>query len=68
MPDLDDREKRASSLSISLYPAGGGITNNATQDQEWRQEAGYGYPGILAGAPSTIVHRVGWGGGYMRQS
>ena len=26
-----------------------GVTPNSGKDQEWRQEVGWGYPGILAG-------------------
>lgn len=65
---IDTAEKRKSASNTSLYPLGPGVTPNATQDQEWRQQAGYGYSGILATAPSVIVHRIGWGGGYMRQT
>ncbi len=66
---IDTKEKRASIVAISFYPMGPSATPNVSQDQEWRQIAGYGYSGILAG---TIVksnpHRVGWGGGYSRQT
>ena len=69
MADLDTAEKRKSSSGIHLYAAGPGVTNNASQDQEWRQEAGYGYSGILA-SPDVIGtghHRLGFGAGYSRQ-
>ena len=69
MADLDTAEKRKASSGISLYAAGPGVTPNATQDQEWRQEAGYGYPGILADSPTAggPHHRIGFGAGYARQ-
>ena len=69
MPDLDSAEKRKSASGIHLYAAGPGVTNNATQDQEWRQEAGYGYAGILADDPAAAAahHRLGFGAGYVRQ-
>ena len=67
MADLDSAEKRKSSSGIHLYAVGPGVTNNASQDQEWRQEAGYGYPGILATGGAAAHHRVGFGAGYSRQ-
>lgn len=33
-------------------PISPGVTPNAAKDQEWRQEAGHGYPGILAAGVS----------------
>ncbi len=45
---IDTREKRQSIAGISVY-FNLGVTTNASKDQEWRQEAGYGYPGILTG-------------------
>ena len=69
MADLDSAEKRKSASGIHLYAAGPGVTNNATPDQEWRQEAGYGYPGIPADTPAeaSAHHRLGFGAGYARQ-
>ena len=51
---IDSREKRASIVGIN-YVSGPSPTPNATKDQEWRQEVGYGYSGILA----TIFVAVG---------
>ena len=49
---IDTREKRASVVGINMF-FGPSPTPNAAQDQEWRQEVGYGYSGILAaGAPA----------------
>lgn len=60
---IDSAEKRKSLSGIQhfLIP---GVTNNAALDGEWRQEAGWGYPGILVSAPvvasSSISVYVGF--------
>jgi len=51
---IDSREKRQSISGISVY-FNLGVTPNASKDQEWRQEAGYGYPGVLTGGASVAV-------------
>lgn len=44
---IDTAEKRKSVSGIErLLP---GVTSNALADQEWRQQSGWGYSGILAG-------------------
>jgi hypothetical protein len=44
---LDTREKRQSvAFPLAFFPCG--TTPNASKDKEWRQEAGWGYPGIAA--------------------
>ena len=43
---IDTAEKRKSISGIPRQIAG--VTNNATHDQEWRQESGWSYSGILA--------------------
>ena len=50
---IDTREKRQSVIAISFYPMGPSVTPNAAQDQEWRQQAGYGYSGVAAAAPQA---------------
>jgi len=45
---IDTREKRQSAASITMYWTGANVTPNAAKDQEWRQEAAWGYSGILA--------------------
>lgn len=51
---IDTREKRqAASVIGTVFPVG--VTPNVSPDQEWRQEAAWSYPGILAGEPTTIV-------------
>jgi len=46
---IDTAEKRKAVAAIPGIPFAVSVTPNATPDQEWRQEAGWGYPGILAG-------------------
>ena len=46
---IDTREKRQSVVGIQ-YLSGPSPTPNAAKDQEWRQEVGYGYSGILVAA------------------
>lgn len=53
---LDTREKRQSAAVISHYFMGPNVTPNVGKDAEWRQEAGWGYAGIAAGAPVAIVY------------
>ena len=43
---IDTAEKRKSISGINYFMPG--VTPNSGQDQEWRQEAGYGYSGIAA--------------------
>ena len=51
---IDSAEKRRSISGIQhfLIP---GVTPNASKDQEWRQESGWSYSGILAGAASPFA-------------
>ena len=44
---IDSKEKRASIVGIN-YISGPSPIPNASKDQEWRQEVGYSYSGILA--------------------
>lgn len=48
---IDSPEKRKSISGINFFNPG--VTPNSGQDQEWRQESGYGYSGILAANPSA---------------
>ena len=50
---IDSREKRSSVVGISFF-SGPSPTPNASKDQEWRQEVGYSYSGILAGGGAAI--------------
>jgi hypothetical protein len=45
---IDSAEKRRSIAHIARRWSGAGVTPNASQDVNWRQEAGRGYPGIAA--------------------
>lgn len=50
---IDSREKRQSIAVLGNPWAGALPTPNGTPDQEWRQELGFLYSGILAGSPSA---------------
>lgn len=51
--DTAEKRKSLSGIQRSLIP---GVTPTAAKDQEWRQESGWGYPGILAsGAAAAVV-------------
>ncbi len=54
---IDNREKRQSCAAIgTVMPPS--VTPNSGKDQEWRQQAGWGYSGILAtGAAAVDVRR-----------
>jgi len=47
---IDDAEKRRSAAHVGR-PSVPGVTPNAAKDQEWRQQAGRSYSGILADSP-----------------
>jgi len=50
---IDTPEKRRSAFNWNVRSGPGGVTPNASKDQEWRQQALYSYSGILAGAPAA---------------
>ncbi len=59
---IDTAEKRRSAggafLAAISLPS---VTNNASQDQEWRQQAGWTYSGILAaGAAPAGIQQIAW--------
>ncbi len=54
---IDNREKRQSVVGINML-WGPSPTPNAATDQEWRQQAGYGYSGILADNPVAPTETV----------
>ena len=56
---IDSAEKRKSLSGVNYFNPG--VTPTAGKDQEWRQEAGYSYSGILAGAVAVILRRPGKG-------
>ena len=45
---IDSAEKRRSVAGISVPALFLGVTPNASQDVEWRQQAGWGYSGMGA--------------------
>ena len=49
---IDSAEKRKSVAGIGAHPMGPAATPNSGRDAEWRQEAGWGYPGISAASVS----------------
>ncbi len=52
---IDDREKRQSAGSVGMVFTPPNVTMNASKDLEWRQQAGWGYSGISAGAIVEVV-------------
>jgi hypothetical protein len=52
---IDTAEKRRAAAGIPFLPLGVGVTPNALADQEWRQQAGWSYSGILAGVLDEIA-------------
>lgn len=56
---LDTREKRQAASGIGFYwsPT---VTPNVALDVEWRQEAGWGYPGIAPSAPVVVTGGMVW--------
>ena len=66
---IDTRERRAAVVALPYPLAGVSPTPNVDKDQEWRQEAGWGYPGILVagfiqaatlGDLSTLFANYAW--------
>ncbi len=55
---IDTREKRQAVAGLTLYAMPSSPTVNAAPDLEWRQEVGWGYPGIAASTGSIIVGPV----------
>ncbi len=50
---IDTAERRRAVAALSgAHSFGPGVTPNSSKDAEWRQEAGYGYPGIAANSPA----------------
>lgn len=59
---IDTAERRRSAAGIPFFVLGPGVTPNAALDMEWRQEAGWGYNGIVpaGGTPSSGADDLGW--------
>lgn len=47
---INTAEKRRNASAVGHRIGGRGITPNASKDQEWRQQVGWGYGGIAASA------------------
>lgn len=52
---IDTAEKRRSAGGVAFLPLGPGVSPHAGQDQAWRQQAGWGYGGIAAAAPTNVA-------------
>ena len=50
---IDTAAKRRSAGGIAYFIFGPGVTPDATPGGEWRQQAGWGYSGIAAGAAAV---------------
>jgi len=58
---IDSAEKRQSISGIQVTLISG-VTSNTAQDVEWRQEVGWGYPGIApSGGFDTDIMSVPFG-------
>ena len=55
---IDTAEKRKSASQTITGLFGPGVTPNSGTDQEWRQQSGWGYSGILASNPTASVFDV----------
>ncbi len=47
---INNAEKRRSAGGVGFWIVGPGVTPNSSKDSEWRQQAGWGYSGILVSA------------------
>lgn len=53
---IDTVERRRSAAGVGFFVVGPGVTPNAAQDAEWRQQAAWGYSGIsVVIAPAAVV-------------
>ncbi len=56
---IDTAERRRAVAALSgAHSFGPGVTPNSSKDAEWRQQAGWGYSGISAGAPVAGGGRI----------
>lgn len=49
--DTAEKRKSISGIWLPLIP---GVTPNATQDAEWRQQSGWSYSGIATTSPGSF--------------
>jgi hypothetical protein len=52
---IDNAEKRKAISGVGGPPLIPGVTPNAGQDAEWRQQSGWSYSGIAADSPGAPV-------------
>lgn len=52
---INTREKRAAIVALGLPWLTVSVTVNVAKDREWRQEAGYSYPGIVPASEALSV-------------
>lgn len=53
---IDTREKRQSVAWLVTGLGAPSVTPNASKDQEWRQQAGWGYSGIAVDEPEDVIY------------
>ena len=54
---IDTAEKRRA-ITGTTYQTGPAVTPNASKDAEWRGEAGYGYPFVVAPVGGAVLMRL----------
>lgn len=59
---IDTAERRRSACGIPFLPLGPGVTPNASQDDEWRQQVAWGYSGISPEEPTPPPRVAGMPG------
>jgi len=57
---IDDAEKRRSAGGAFVLPFFPSVTSNAGKDQQWRQQAGWVYSGILAATSGGVPPGTGF--------
>jgi len=60
---IDSAEKRRSAAGVGFFVVGPGVTPNASQDGEWRQQSCWGYSGIAVGGAISPPATLGEAGG-----
>lgn len=55
---IDTAEKRRSIVGIITGYMPVGVTPNLAKDLQWRQEAGWGYPGIVPNGGSVVTNTM----------
>ena len=55
---IDTAAKRKSAAGVPFLPLGPGVTPDASKPVAWRQQAAWGYSGIVAAAPSVVTYPI----------